>query len=364
MSVKLRKKKGTKKDSLYLDIYDSSGRHYEFLKDLYLEHPKNQKIKERNKEILLIAEEIRAKRELELIGTEYNYIPKFKKNINFLTYWQNFLNNYNNKDKRLVKCSFDKFNAFLDKKKFKGFISGNQITEELCREFKHYLDNILHGESPYNYFQKFKRVIRQAFREKILNNNPTEFVTNVKTVGLKKDILSIKEIQILANTDIINKDIRNAFFFCLNTGLRFCDVYQVKWRNISDNQIKIIQSKTKNSSKNSFLVVDLNRTAQKLIGNRKEPDDLVFNLPVYNSCRKALSRWVKRASIQKHITWHCARHSFGSNLLNKNVVGTDIYTTKELLGQSTIQQTMVYVRALDEEKKKAVNKLPETEFIN
>ena len=39
-------------------------------------------------------------------------------------------------------------------------------------------------------------------------------------------------------------------------------------------------------------------------------------LPSHTMCLKALRHWVARAGIQKHITWHCARHSCGTNLLS------------------------------------------------
>jgi len=37
-------------------------------------------------------------------------------------------------------------------------------------------------------------------------------------------------------------------------------------------------------------------------------DALIFNLPSYESCCKSVKRWVKRAGIDKHISWHLARH--------------------------------------------------------
>ena len=56
---------------------------------------------------------------------------------------------------------------------------------------------------------------------------------------------------------------------------------------------------------------------------------LVFNLPSYESCCKSVKRWVKRADIDKHISWHCARHSFAVNILNN---GANIKTVASLLG--------------------------------
>ena len=82
----------------------------------------------------------------------------------------------------------------------------------------------------------------------------------------------------------------------------------------------------------------------------------IFNLPTYQSCNKSLNRWVKHAGIDKHITWHCARHSFAVNILNN---GANIKTVASLLGHSGLKHTEKYTRAVDSLKQDAINSLPE-----
>jgi len=74
-------------------------------------------------------------------------------------------------------------------------------------------------------------------------------------------------------------------------------------------------------------------------------------------CLKDIRIWVKRAGIDKHITWHCARHSFAVNLLGE--CQTDIKTVASLLVHSGLKHTEKYTRAVDSLKEKAVNSLPE-----
>jgi len=62
------------------------------------------------------------------------------------------------------------------------------------------------------------------------------------------------------------------------------------------------------------------------------------------------------AGIPKHITWHCARYSFGVNLL---IMKNDVKTVSGLLGHSSIRMTEVYTRFVDELKKEAVDSLPD-----
>ena len=78
-------------------------------------------------------------------------------------------------------------------------------------------------------------------------------------------------------------------------------------------------------------------------------------------CLKALNRWTKRAGIDKHITWHCGRHSFATMILTN---GANVKVVSELLGHSSLRFTEVYVRAMDEAKKNAINSLPTLEVGN
>jgi len=89
------------------------------------------------------------------------------------------------------------------------------------------------------------------------------------------------------------------------------------------------------------------------------PEDLnssIFNLPSYESCSKSVKLWIKRAGINKHISWHCARHSFAVNILNN---GANIKTIASLLWHSGLKHTEKYTRAVDKLKSEAINSLPE-----
>ena len=100
----------------------------------------------------------------------------------------------------------------------------------------------------------------------------------------------------------------------------------------------------------------------KLVGTHKEGgsrDDLVFELKSYESCNRAIKRWAKRAGIDKHLSWHCARHSFAVNILNS---GANIKTTSSLLGHSGLKHVEKYTRAIDKLKEDAMNSLPDLDI--
>ena len=128
--------------------------------------------------------------------------------------------------------------------------------------------------------------------------------------------------------------------------------------DFSNRLLKFEQAKTKGHSSASGVVIPLNDGLIKLIGEGMR-DELIFPLPSHTMCLKALRHWVARAGINKHITWHCARHSFAVNILNN---GANIKTVASLLGHSGLSQTEKYTRAVDSLKEAAINSLPELEI--
>ena len=175
-------------------------------------------------------------------------------------------------------------------------------------------------------------------------------------------MLSIDEIQQLITTHYTGEsvNIRRAFIFCLYCGLRWCDVKELTFANVdfSNRLLKFEQAKTKGHSAASNVVIPLNDGLLSLIGKPSaegKRDELIFPLPSHNMCLKALRHWTARAGIEKHITWHCARHSFAVNILNN---GANIKTVAALLGHSGLKHTEKYTRAVDSLKEAAINSLP------
>jgi site-specific recombinase XerD len=350
MPVYLRKRKNSDgSTSLLLDVWHHGKRSYEFLKECKLSNSKNPIAKQEDKKKLALAEQIRNKRALQLQSGEYDILPSFRQDIDFLAYFQAYLDKYKKKDARLLVACFNKFKQYLQESNISS-LNARQLDEALVEDFKEFLEASLNGESPANYFKKFKKVMKQAMRDKIISSNPAAELTAKKHEGLKKEILNFEEIQLLAATPANNEQVKRAFLFCCLTGLRYVDVKPLTWQSINGQVLKCKQSKT---SKEVTIV--LNDSALNLIGKPKKGDTTVFNLPSYTSCLNGLESWCKAAGIQKHITWHCGRHSFGTNII---FYGSDVNSASSLLGHSSLQYTMRYLRAANELKEKAVQNLP------
>jgi site-specific recombinase XerD len=193
-------------------------------------------------------------------------------------------------------------------------------------------------------------MMKQAYKNKLMLHNPATDVSTVQGKAKKKDVLTLEEIQVLANTPTESKfDVKRACLFALVTGLRWIDVKALSWENVNlkEGFISIPQSKTEND-----VQINLNRTAIEILG--KQGKGLVFDLPTANGANKTLKAWVKRAKIQKKITFHNLRHSFGTNLI---FTGADVTTASNLLGHTSLRHTQRYVRAAKELKERATDKL-------
>ena len=275
----------------------------------------------------------------------------------FVRFFRNYLDCYFLKDRRVMKQAFDKYLFFLSglppetRKK-----APNHDTVQL---FAEYLEAGSKGCGAYSTYSRFKKAVRKAVDSGILKKDPCKGIRiSPGANGLTKDILSDDEIRRLLETHPAkeNPDIRNAFIVSLYTGLRYCDVRNLKYSDIdfSNKLLTVNQSKTRRRCANSLVHIPLRDDIIQLIAAPGK-DTKLFSLPSHPTCLKALRIWTKEAGISKHITWHCARHTFATNIL-KN--GADVRVVADLLGHSSLKYVEIYTRAIDRKKIQAVNSLP------
>ena len=352
MSVTLRKRKnadGT--TSLRLDIFHNGQRTIETLKHLKLAKPSNVNDREDNKELLRKAEAVRLARTVALEENNYNLDSEAGKKTIITEWMQVYVDGYTKKDKRNMQGVLNRFTKFLNELNMTDLTFGN-ITALLIEDFIDYLEAKSTGEGASSYFTRFKKMIKHAYRRRLLKDNVLDLVERkVKGKAKKKDTLTLDELKTLSATSTESNEVRKAFLFSCVTGLRWIDIKGLKWQNINlkNCQMSVTQSKT-----GEVVTNHLNDTAIKLLGKSGKLNTIVFDLPTANGANKTLKAWVKRAKIDKFITWHNARHSFGTNLIFNEV---DVLTASQLLGHTSIKHTQRYVRAADEMKQRATDKL-------
>ncbi|MDE5840605.1 MAG: site-specific integrase [Muribaculaceae bacterium] len=148
---------------------------------------------------------------------------------------------------------------------------------------------------------------------------------------------------------------KNAFLFCCFCGLRHSDVSALKWGDIINDGnkmwISIIQKKTRHP-----VIAPLSGKAISFLPRRegKSKEEKVFDMPNHGITNRRLKTWAKDAHIEKNITFHVSRHTFGTMMLT---AGVDLYTTSKLMGHTDIAVTQIYAKIVDKKKEEAVNLL-------
>lgn len=376
------------RESLFLDFYlgfdvavsSKTGKEYKRVNNkreylsLYLwQAPRTPMERQQNKETLEVAKRIRFERGQQLLEDAEGYRLKKDRDINFLNWMWSYYEAYTKADKRHIKRAhtvfIDFLNATPEYAKFAKRIKPQQLSKEMMVAFTEYLQGRFVGEGAHTLYARFKKIIKAAVEADVMRKNPTTAVSiKIDNGALKKEVLSLEEIERLVSTHYTgeNVNIRRAFVFCLYCGLRWCDVKELTFANVdfSNRLLRFEQAKTKGHSTASSVVIPLNNGLLSLIGQPSTEgnrDEVIFPLPSHNMCLKALRHWTKRAGIEKHITWHCARHSFAVNILNN---GANIKTVASLLGHSGLKHTEKYTRAVDSLKEAAINSLPGLNITN
>lgn len=355
MGITLEKKKRDNgRIALFLNFCFEHRRWRESL-HITLEKPVDAATRRMNREKMQMALAIRNKCELDFLANK-NSIKTSQRSAgaNCLDIFQDFIGLYQGKDIKMVQASCNYLRMFVNNRPLYGW----QLNRAFCLQFYEFLKKHLSGHTPAGYFSKFKQCLDYGVERHLLPANPARNVRVATQNEFTKAILNAGEIARLADTPCAGHEVKRAFLFACNTGLRWCDVTSlhidaVDWPN---RMLHIVQQKVEQRSSKAVLHLPLNDSALLLL--RAFPptaDGRVFTLPSYSYSRRVLQVWVNRAGINKHITFHCARHSFITNLL---LVGANIKTASELAGHSTIRHTEKYVHIVDDLKRRAVDSLP------
>lgn len=323
--------------SLYLD-YRVNGKRVQERTGLVLREGKDTVTKQYNKEVMIRYNYMIVEKQKQLMdGIAVVPLPVRRQKVDFIQFFRNYMEVNPSKERRDT-ATLKKLLAFNGS----DTLPITEVTEDYLRKFKNYLESKLSGETPYDYFKYLKMVLKQATKEGWFSSNPAEDIKVAQKSNAPKNTLTPNELKLLVDAECPNDTVKRAFLFSCLTGLRYCDIKVLKWSSITeDNILKIIQVKTNHPVK--VALVDF---AIELMGKRGNNNDLIFPLPTGNGTNKNIKVWVENAGIEKHITYHSARHSFATNL---TISGVDLLHTSAAMGHKSIKETPRYIK-LDEQQ--------------
>lgn len=363
MKATLRQRQKGDKISLYLDYYDNGNRRREYLKMYLIPQPEKGKLtkeqKAHNQSTLALAEAICSKKNLEIKNGEFGFKDTEKVKGSFITYFElltekrrHSVGNYGNWDSTLKHL----------KKFASSDLTFSNIEKKWLEGFKYYLQHDartpakkkLSQNSQSSYYSKIVAALKEAVKDGIINQNPATQVEGIKPDDTSREFLTLEELQAAANIECDLPILKNAFIFSALTGLRWSDIEKMLWSEVQQSgteyYIRFRQKKTKGSE-----TLPISEQAFNLLGKRGKPEELVFADLKYSAWNNLkLREWVLKAGITKHITFHCARHTYATLQLN---LGTDIYTVSKLLGHRHLKTTEVYAKVIDKKKQEAANRI-------
>lgn len=337
--------------SLYLDIRQGKKRWRESLNIIIKKRDPKKKEKEE------LAKTVRNQREMQILKGEYGGIPDHLKKVNFDDYADNFLRKYRKKDIRIVAGAINKFKEFVND----SALRMSDITPIMMQDYAKYLvhDAGLTGETSHNYFSRFKKLLKDAKIRGILKEMPTadiRFENPNKGDTLKKQVLDAEELQLLANTECGNNEVKKAFLFSCFTSLGLAEIRDLTWANVRKGRLITTRKKTGEPIDNR-----LSATALNLIGERKDPEEYLFDLAIIstNAVNKNIKLWSKRAGLEKKLTFYCGRHTFACLLL---INGANLKTVADAMGHRSTKSTLKYLNHVQRLQDKAIDNLPEIEL--
>ena len=377
--VTLRSRETAKGKSLYLDIYQDGVRSKEYLK-MYLIPVKNPVDKITNKTTWDAAEAIARERAQAIVKGKAGIRDKKSKTllldwldlrINLLAEHAKETGRSDTNSAKQAKKEKLHVEAYINQK-YKGKkITLGDVDRDFCigygeylctamgRKNKHCPEKPLSSGTRNLYYKGFSTALNAAVKAGHLQKNPMDFIEVTKVVGKntpsERVYLTAEELKALSAAKCKRDDVRNAFLFCCMCGLRWSDVSTLKWEDIhtDGSEWKIEKRMVKTSE---LLYLPLSSEARNFLPSRESKDnnDLVFALPSLWGTERVIKDWVENAEIDKHVTFHCARHTFATLMLTQ---GADLYTTSKLLGHTDVKTTQIYAKIVDAKKAEAVNLL-------
>ena len=231
-------------------------------------------------------------------------------------------------------------------------------------------------------FKMIRTILNNAVSEDHLKRDKNPFYKfKVKSEPTSRAYLTEEELAAMDNLDLSKEPIlnnhRNMYVFASYVGgLRVSDMLLLKWENFDGSHVHIRIKKTGSTVSiklptRGIEILDLYNkiTFVDSDGNEK-PENFIFPIlnkqfDAFNSIaqhnalssatafiNKNLKVIAKKAKIEKNISFHTSRHTFGTRALRK---GVRIEYVSKLMGHATIKETQAYAKIVNEELDKAMD---------
>jgi len=219
------------------------------------------------------------------------------------------------------------------------------LTPQFIQDFSIFLsaDKGLRGGTVWLACQQLKGVVTRAYWRGIITWNPFAGFHITKNIR-PREYLTEEEIGRLITHNFENPKLgfaRDVFVFATFTGLSFIDMKELNSADIKqiNGATWIISQRHKTKVPYQVRLMDI--PLQILHRYMKPGEDKVFASMEYRTLAKRVVKVMQEIGITRHITMHCARHSFAVLALTK---GMPIESVSRVLGHTNVTTTQIYAK--------------------
>ncbi len=292
--------------------------------------------------------------EIHLIDKKQHYTlddlsVRSPETVNFLEFYKKELASNNTIGPRTRKSHETTLKRL---KEFKPTIFLHNIDYEFVQQFEYFLRaknfkvNTVHG-----YHKNLKAYINLAIKKGLMDINRNPYLRfKVKLEESEKVSLSNQELNDLKELKFNDhsRDLefaRDIFLFSCYTGIRFADVFNLTKSNLAASKKgeMTLEFRMMKSNKSISLPLHLlyNGKPKELVSMyNNEYSELLFPTRTNQHINRQLKLVAVLAGINKKLTYHVARHTFGTNLAD---ILADPYLIMELMGHAKISTSMIYI---------------------
>lgn len=235
-------------------------------------------------------------------------------------------------------------------KEFRPSLLFNELTPHLIMSYEHWLVNVRHnhGNTVWKAYKFLSVMILAAINTYgYLTENPLKLISRKKYVNGTRQFLELEEIRKLvayrSKISGTSYAVLTYFLFMCRTGLRFQDAMKFNLKeHVQGNSIYM-----KTDKEGVIVNLEITPAIQELL----PLPELKLNNKDFNKYIQAIAGSLR---INKHLTAHIARHTFGATLA---LLDIPISLSQKLLGHADKRSTEIYYHIRNTQLKDAMEKM-------
>ncbi|MGB4776595.1 MAG: site-specific integrase [Daejeonella sp.] len=197
------------------------------------------------------------------------------------------------------------------------------------------------------FHKDLKKYLNRAVEKKIITENPYKqfkfaYVDGQREALDQEEVSSLIELYRKKSLPVTQQEVLRRFLFSCFTGIRISDTHQVR-KSMVIKDVLIFKPK-KGERFGKTLKIPLPEAALKLI---EDSTDLLFTKYSDKHINETLKFIAARVDIFKNLTYHCARDTFGTLMIE---MGADIKSLADLMGHHSTKTTEIYIKMTDKRK--------------